>query len=392
MKKALYFLLILPLVLPVLAGCSSSLEAVEKTQETKIVTTQDPSRTVLDKAEATDADVAALDALYAGRNPFHGDMHDHSSVGDGNEDLTTWKKNLAALNLDFQAILDHRKVKHMYLPEWDDTVFIGGSEAAAGPMHYNMIVPDVSLLEEILQAFPSFNFTGGKDGVAMEDGHFDYPALGKENVQKIIEMLREKGGMFVHAHPVQSYTAAPSNYWYADYTGFEVFYMDYASQNSKENYDVWVSMLEIGKRVWATAGCDRHREPDAKALTTVYAEDTLDDNLLSHISKGDFTCGFVGIKMTIGDTKMGSSTDFAGKRLVFSVGDFYETFAREGRDYRIEVIDDKGSVASLKMSDLSTHYFAMDCDESAAFYRIEVYDDMRKTGSLIAIGQPIWND
>ena len=118
MKKALYCLLILSLVLPVLLGCSSSLDRVEKTQETESVTTQAPSRTVLDKAEATDADVAALDALYAGRNPFHGDMHDHSSVGDGNVDLATWKENLAALNLDFQAILDHRKVKHMYLPEW----------------------------------------------------------------------------------------------------------------------------------------------------------------------------------------------------------------------------------------------------------------------------------
>ncbi len=379
------------LLLLSLSGCSLLPSSVTE-EGTLQETVESFEREVMGEALATEADKADLEKLYGSRIAFHGDMHDHSSVGDGHEDLTTWKTNLEALNMDFQAILDHRQVKHMYLPEWDDTLFIGGTEAAAGHLHYNMIVPDVKVLEEILQTFPSYEFTGGKEGVAMEDGRFDYPSLGREKIQQIISILREKGGMFVHAHPKQSYHSAPSNYWYADYTGLEVFYKDYSSKDSKENYELWCSLLSLGKRVWATAGCDRHRVPDAKALTTIYAESTLDDHLLSHASQGDFTCGFVGIRMAIGETKMGSSTDFNGKRLVLSVGDFYESFAREGRAYRVDIIDDKGVVASLKMSDFSTHYYALNASEEAAFYRVEVHDDMRKGATLIAIGQPIWND
>ena len=33
--------------------------------------------------------------------------------------------------LDFAAILDHKQVRHMYLPEWDNSIFIGGTEAGA---------------------------------------------------------------------------------------------------------------------------------------------------------------------------------------------------------------------------------------------------------------------
>jgi hypothetical protein len=346
---------------------------------------------------ATAQEIAALDALYGNRQAFHGDIHDHAKTGpksDGHETLSAWKENLAALNMDFQAILDHRQVKHMYLPEWEDSIFIGGTEAASSSVHYNLIVRDVKDLEEILQKYDQFyEFNGGKDGVAMEDGTFNYRGIGKETMCSIIADLKAKGGMFVLAHPLQSGSkiGGVEDYWYCDYTGFEVFYQEYSNEYSKENYDMWVKMLAAGKRVWATAGCDRHRKPDAKALTTVYAQECRDDALLSPLSVGDFTCGFVGIRMSIGSTLMGSSTDFAGKRLVISVGDYHEFVAREGRRYRVDVITEKGVVASTYTDGLENCYFSMDADESSAFYRVEIHDESRKH-PLIAIGQPIWND
>ena len=248
-------------------------------------------------------------------------------------------------------------------------------------------------LETILLRYPQYEFTGGKNGIAMEDGTFQYPGIGKETMQKIIADLKEMGGMFVLAHPMQTggIKAGSEAYFYADYTGIEVFYQNYTNEHSKKNYKLWTDLLAKGKRVWATAGCDRHNAPDALALTTVYAEEKTAKSILSHAASGDFVCGFAGIRMCVGDAKMGSSTDFNGKTLILSVGDYYKNFHRDDRSYRVDIISDQGVVASLYTKDASTHYFAFNADENAKFYRVEVHDEKRKE-SLIAIGQPIWND
>ena len=99
----------------------------------------------------TQPDLTTLNNLYAGCRAYHGEMHDHSASGgtsDGQVPLDEWVKELAELNMDFAAILDHRQVRHMYLPEWKDGLFVGGSEpgtrisdskATETSMHYNMV-------------------------------------------------------------------------------------------------------------------------------------------------------------------------------------------------------------------------------------------------------------
>ncbi len=402
MKKILSLLLFTALILSSFLGCASQLPAGSDPTPENPKTTKEEKEKI--DGTATEDDIAALLALYEDRVAFHGDMHDHADTGprsDGHETLATWKTNLAALDMDFQAILDHRQVKHMYLPEWDDSLFIGGTEAATtlkdskakkSGVHYNMILPDPSDLVELLQAFPRYNFSGGKDGVAIEDGLFDYPRYTVSELRSIIEMVKEKGGFFAHVHPKQKMESDnPLDYWFADYTGLEVFYIDYSNTDSRENYNLWCDLLAEGKRVWATAGCDRHRVPDAKALTTLYSVDTHDDNLISLLAEGDFTCGFAGIRMAIGETKMGAAADFQDQRLVFSVGDLYSSFLNPKHSYRVDLISDQGLVQSFPMDPEQMNYYAIDADENAAFYRVEVHDATRRA-SLIAIGQPIWND
>ena len=83
---------------------------------------------------AEEADVSHLEALYEGRVAYHGDIHDHAATGgksDGHKTLTEWKEGLDAFFMDFAGILDHKQTLHMKLPEWDNSIFIGGSEAAA---------------------------------------------------------------------------------------------------------------------------------------------------------------------------------------------------------------------------------------------------------------------
>ena len=87
---------------------------------------------------------------YQNRRVFHGQLHDHAATGgtsDGNATLEEWKLTLQSKNMDFVTIVDHRQVLHMRLPEWDNTMFIGGTEAGTtlkdstatrAYLHYNM--------------------------------------------------------------------------------------------------------------------------------------------------------------------------------------------------------------------------------------------------------------
>ena len=83
----------------------------------------------------TASEIQKLEAHYAGCRAFHGELHDHASTGgtsDGHCTLTQWAEDLAKLKMDFAAILDHRQVRHMFLPEWKDGLFIGGTEDSHG--------------------------------------------------------------------------------------------------------------------------------------------------------------------------------------------------------------------------------------------------------------------
>ena len=78
----------------------------------------------------TEQEITRLENLYRGCRAYHGELHDHSASGgtsDGKCTLAEWTEEMAKLHMDFAAILDHRQVRHMYLPEWKDGLFIGGS-------------------------------------------------------------------------------------------------------------------------------------------------------------------------------------------------------------------------------------------------------------------------
>ena len=91
-----------------------------------------------------------LEKLYEGRKVYHGELHDHSASGgtsDGSCPLSEWPAKMKSLGMDFAAILDHRQVRHMYLPAWEDGLFIPGTEpgtaiedgkAENNGMHYNI--------------------------------------------------------------------------------------------------------------------------------------------------------------------------------------------------------------------------------------------------------------
>ncbi|MBR4863434.1 MAG: hypothetical protein IKU07_02560 [Oscillospiraceae bacterium] len=354
-----------------------------------------------DLAFAYNEDAAHLEQLYAGRTAYHGELHDHGNTGgtsDGNQTLAQWAANLKKLDMDFATIVDHKQLLHMDLADWDDTVFIGGTEpstnitdskATGKQMHYNMIFTDREAGEQVLKQFTEFKFQEDENG----EWHFSYPNFKIARFQELIQAVKDAGGMFVFVHPKDGkrfISDDPLDYWFADYTGLEVFYVSKTDSRTKNNYKLWTDLLAAGKRVWATAGYDGHGVASVNTLTTIYADSKTAESYLNYAKVGDFSTGGIGIRMVVGDTRMGGATDFAGSRVVFCVSDFHSSQYDPTHTYRVTLLDDKGVVFEAEFDPTMPFYYAREADENAAFYRVEITDTT--TGTLTAIGNPIWND
>jgi len=333
--------------------------------------------------------------LYSNCRAYHGELHDHSASGgtsDGKCPLSDWRTRMNKLNMDFAAILDHRQIRHMYQREWEDGLFIPGTEpgtfisdsnAPRPEMHYNILLPDRDLLAGLLFEFPEYEFEGGIEG------HFVYPDFTRERFCQLIDAVKARGGFFVHPHPKQVMESDnPLDYWFRDETGIEVFYMDMDSPHTRANYPLWLDLLKAGKRVWACAGGDKHAQAGVGALTTIYAEEYSSASFLSHLRTGDFTCGPVGIRMVIGNTKTGGQCAFDGQTLTVCVSDFHASVQFPDHEYRLDILTEEGIVFRTPVSCTEETFVSLDT-EHCAFYRAEVFDVTRNL--RIAVGNPIWN-
>ena len=340
--------------------------------------------------------IKLLESLYASRRAYHGELHDHSASGgtsDGMRTLEHWRGAMEAYKMDFAAILDHKQIKHMYSPIWSDGLFIGGTEpgtvivdanAEVNKMHYNMIFENAEPLMELLDEFPEFEFTGGPEG------HFEYPTFTRERFGDLIDAVVKHGGFFVHPHPKQLMKSNdPLQYCFRDGMGIEVVYESLNDDRTKANYALWCDLLALGKKVYATAGCDKHECCQDTALTTIYAEEKKNASDIKRLREGDFVCGPVGIKMCIGDTRMGGSCSFDGQKLIVGIADFHRSVYIPEHKYRLDIISDAGIVKSFKFNCDKPTYAVFNTKNTAKFYRVEIVD--LNKNYRIAIGNPIWN-
>ena len=352
---------------------------------------------------ATDADIAKLDSLYAGRELRYGEMHAHADTGgksDGKVPLPDWKLHLKTNMVDFATIVDHRQTIHMRLPEWDSSLFIGGSEAGTTitnspatvkDIHYNMLFASAEEFETLLNKYPvKFQYFGE---------FFQYPRWTVEEMHQLSRDIYAAGGLLVHVHPQanEKYMVSddPLDYFFGDVMGFEVFTgyhgKDMKTEANLKQYDTWVKLLNLGKRAYATCGSDAHGSlADVNAcLGAVYAEDTQAKTLLNYFRQGSFVAGPVGIRMAVGDAVMGGECSFTGNRLVVSAGDVHFKTYKQENTYRLDVYSDQGLVFSEEISGQGQTCFALDADAGAKYYRADVYDVTDE--KIIAIGNPIWN-
>lgn len=354
---------------------------------------------------ATDVDIAKLDGLYTGRTAYHGEMHDHANTGgysDGNNTLDEWKVMMEKeKDMDFAAIVDHKQMLHMYLDEWDDTLFIGGTEAGTEivgssatqtTVHYAMTFADPESFEKTLLAFPlQYQYIPSEDHTT----RYYYGKFSVSEFNRLATTVLENGGFFTHVHPKSvNYMISdnPEDYVFTDYMGLEVlcsFYGNMTADYNQAAYQLWKDLLALDRRIYATAGSDSHRLSNLISLTTIYSHEKNARAYLDYVRAGNFTAGPAGIRMAVGDTQMGGECSFAGQRLVVSVGDFHSKAANPEHTYRVDLYDDRGLVFSQELTGMDTQYFAIDAEPEAKFYRAEVYDVTE--GYQFALGNPIWN-
>ncbi len=339
---------------------------------------------------------------YQNRSVFYGDTHEHSASGgtsDGKRPLRDWIDACHEKNLDFEAILDHRQVRHMYLPEFDEYCFLCGSEPGThitdavveldkdgnrrDAIHYLMIFKEKGVLEQVLEGFPEFMFTGG------DEGHFDYPNFTRDRFTKLVHTVMELDGFFVHPHPLSEATMHsddPDEYVFADFTGIETYYRSHDYYLSPLQYELWKKILKRGHKVYACAGVDSHDIASGELVTTVYLPKLDRRVIVDVLQTGDFTAGNAGVKMCIGDTKMGGVHSFAaGDILEIEVGDIWHY--DESKTYQAAVWLNEDVIYTTAIDGQKPLSITLPIEQKG-YYRVEVL--VEGESLPLALGNPIW--
>ena len=357
--------------------------------------TSDPHR-VLGRGKI---DPSAIDAYYAGCRAYYGDLHTHSNAGgtsDGKTLLSDWVARMDEVGLDFAAMVDHRQMRGFFLPEWDDTRFLYGTEPGSSftdlahlpnnTFHYNMIFPHKYGLAMVLANFPEFQFSGDE-----LTGSFRYPNFTKERFMELNDYIRSIGGILVHAHPKLLLASNdPLDYYAGEHSYLETIVNAYSAPGAFRSCDLWDKILKTGKHMYASGGSDTHSTVTNGCPSTFYTEKRYHKDFIDRMYAGDFTVGGVGVRMMIDGHPMGSELTYRkGMTLTLRVGDFHPATFRENTAYELQILTDKGVAYSSLFSGKETQELALLC-EDRMYYRVEIWD--RTRGYRVAVSNPIWLD
>ena len=363
-------------------------------------TAVDPKKTypITDPHTPVTGELSVLDGLYAGRQLFYGDFHCHSNSGgtsDGKTPLADYVPRMKELGMDFAAIVDHRQMRHFFLPEWDEQYLICGTEPgmmlndptrpqAACKFDYTMIFPDKTGLGKVFEAFPEFQFTGGWDGCSI------YPQLTPERFRELGDFVWNLGGLLTHAHPRQLMASQdPLHYYWGDRVPLETVHVDVDAFDTLQNRNLWVALLNMGKRIRTHGSSDAHGPVSNRGLTAVYAPRHFSTDIFQVIRSGDCTAGGVALQMSIEDCPMGSATPYApGKKLYLRLNGFHFAHKKEHTVYCLKIYTDKG-LAYAREFDGSALELILPV-QKRLYYRAEVTNE--SDGLPVAFSNPIWLD
>ena len=370
--------------------------------------------------EAANADFSSLEKLYAGMQATYTGLHEHADTGkvsrdgkmtgsDGKFTLKQWKEQiLGDLGYDVTAIVDHRQVQGLYSPDWDPDLFIYGTEpgthftAGLSPqakndhIHYTMLFDDRDDLMNVLQTFTEFGFRGD-DPNPIYWGYAS-PKFTKQRFLELVDYVHSIGGTVSYAHPMGSTTDYHSyllsdnieDYFIGEFTNFDTINWEGPyTKYSKESYEIWERLLQAGHYIYASTIGDTHSVKRCDP-STVYTTTKKAPEAFRQVRAGNFTAGYIGIKMNVGDKPMGSVAGYkAGDTLTIEVSDFFKKKpeVKPDSDYYLRVFTEKGLCFCRKIDVTETTRLALTVQDRA-YYHADVFN--ADNGYAIAIGNPIW--
>ena len=352
-----------------------------------------------DPHAAVQGDFEALEQLYTGKQVYYGDFHCHSNSGgtsDGKTPIEQYAEDMRKLEMDFAAIVDHGQMRHFFLPCWDERYMICGTEPGltlnepkrpmdARKLHYTMIFPDKTGFQKVMDAFPGFAFTG------TINGNYRSYSMPLEELRRLAEFVYSIGGLLTHAHPKQVMVSEdPMDYYISECVPLETVHGSADSFYTKQNRELWMTLLNMGKRIKTHGSTDSHGPVSNKGLTAVYAPKHFSTDIFNAIRSGNCVAGGVAIQMCIGDAPMGGVAAYQpGQQLLVKVEGFHPAHALKDTVFCLRVYTDKGLAYAREFACDQTQQLALPV-QPRQYYRVEITNE--SDNCLVALSNPIWLD
>ena len=254
----------------------------------------------------------------------------------------------------------------------------------ARKMDYTMIFPDKTGLAKVMERFPQFEYTGGIEGT------YKYINHTRAVMEELGEYIYSIGGLMSHAHPKQLMTSNdPLSYYFGDHVALETVQGNPAALTTRLNRELWISLLNLGKRVKTHGSSDSHGPVSNSGQTTLYCKNHHSTDIFNTVRSGNCTAGAVGIRMCIDDAPMGSVTAYAPDKVLYvKAEDFHNAHWKENTVYSFRVYTDQG-LAYVKEYDGTPIRVALPI-QKRAYYRVEIFNE--SDHHVEALSNPIWLD
>ena len=249
-------------------------------------------------------------------------------------------------------------------------------------MDYTMIFPDKTGLQQVMDAFPRFKYTGGTEGTYVYVNHT------AQELRELGEFVYSIGGLLSHAHPKQLMVSSdPLDYWFGDHVAIETVHGGATTLATRQNRQLWSDLLDLGKQVHTHGSSDSHGPVSNRGLTTVYAIRHFSTDIFRLVRAGDCTAGAVGIKMSVNETPMGAVTEYGEDKILYvKVGDFHRDHQPADTVYTLRIYTDKGLawVREFAGEDMALALPVRD----RKYYRAEIYNE--SDDHVVALSNPIF--
>ena len=221
---------------------------------------------------------------------FRGNLHMHTTVSDGRLDPISAREEYRKAGYDFIAVTDHWQMSEN-VPSKDGSMLeLSGVEYDTGDMVHTKV----------------FHILGiGMNRPAFETKDHNIPP------QKIIDSIREAGGIAILAHPTWSIMNPDDISKCKGIAGAEIYntvsnvdYFNGRRSDASHYFDIWADNGCL-VRPFASDDCHMYEGEQTQNFIMVKAKELTREALLSAIEKGDFYASqgpeFVAIRRS-GDT------------------------------------------------------------------------------------------